>query len=67
MKLVNRENHYAIRALVMMAEDGLEHFPRRQKIEKLENAMLAELAATTIGSLAREFAAGRTSKFNLEG
>jgi len=138
MKIVNRETHYAIRALVLMAEDGLEkttvaelakradiprpflrkivqtlnkegilesfrgkgggfrlavppdrivltrliqviqgslrlheclfrkkfcsglkNCPLRRKIEKLENAMLAELTATTIGWLAREFAASR--------
>jgi len=142
MKLVNRETHHAIRALMTMAESGLEKTtvaelakradipqpflrkivqtlnkegilessrgkgggfrfaappdrifltrliqvfqgsfklheclfrkkfcndlkvcPLRRKIQKLENAMLAELAATTIGTLAREFAVDRASKF----
>lgn len=39
--------------------DDLKVCPLRRKIQKLENAMLAELAATTIGSLSREFAAAR--------
>ena len=39
--------------------NDLKACPLRRKIQKLENTMLAELAATTIGSLAREFAAGR--------
>lgn len=146
MKLVNRETHYAIRALVAMAESGLEKTtvaelanrtdiprpflrkivqtlnkegilessrgkgggfrlalppdrifltrliqvfqgslklhecllrkkfcndlkvcPLRRKIQKLENVMLAELAATTIGTLAHEFAADRASQSDIGG
>jgi Rrf2 family protein len=36
--------------------------PLSRKIKKLENGLLAELAATSIGALAREFSAGRAAE-----
>ena len=47
--------------------DDLDVCPLRRKIQKLENAMLAELAATTIGTLSREYAAGRSPESNTGG
>jgi Rrf2 family protein len=44
----------------------LKDCPLKRRVERLENTLLAELAATTIDSLAKEFAASRTSPAGAE-